>query len=122
LVKRISAVEPGRLLQFEVVAQRLGIEGCVRTQSGSYNCTPCGDGTDVTLVTKYQAYLRPRWLWRGLETLLVRQLHRHILAAALAAPVSAGSPAPAVLSPSRRLRRHRAGDLACTTLPSYSHR
>jgi len=79
LVKRITAIEPARLLQFEVVEQNLGIEACVRVQGGSYRCSPCGDGTFVTLVTNYRAYLHPRCLWRLLEALLVRQLHRHLL-------------------------------------------
>ena len=79
LVKRITAVEPGRLLQFEVVEQDLGIEGCVLVQSGSYRFSPRDGGTDVALVTNYRAFLRPRHLWRPLEALLVRRLHRHVL-------------------------------------------
>ena len=36
LVKRITAIEPPHLLQFEVIEQRLGIEGCILTLGGSY--------------------------------------------------------------------------------------
>lgn len=81
LVKRITAIERDRLLEFEVIEQCLGIEGCVRTQGGSYGLFRCGDGTDVELATNYEAYLRPRQLWRPLEALLVSRLHGHILAA-----------------------------------------
>jgi hypothetical protein len=79
VVKRITAADPPLRIEFEVIDQRLGIERCARTLSGSYRLFPCRDGTDVELLTNYRAYLRPRFLWRPLETLLVRQLHHHIL-------------------------------------------
>jgi hypothetical protein len=79
LVKRIVSVEPPYFLQFEVVEQRLGIEGCTLTRSGSYQIHPCGDATDVLLTTNYRAYLHPRFIWRPLEAVLVGQLHNHIL-------------------------------------------
>jgi len=79
LVKRITAVEPPFRLRFEVVEQRLGIEGCVRALSGSYQICRHGDGADVVLTTSYRAYLRPRLLWRPLEKILAGQLHCHIL-------------------------------------------
>jgi hypothetical protein len=105
LVKRITLVEPARLLQFEVVEQNLGIEGCVLTQGGSYQFFPCGDGTDVALVTEYRAFLHPRHLWRPVEALLVRSLHRHILGAVRAALLPASSLTPAALSPSKCFHR-----------------
>jgi hypothetical protein len=67
------------VLEFDVVEQRLGIESCVRARGGSYRIASDGDVTDLVLLTRYDAYLRPRSLWRPLEALLVRQLHRHIL-------------------------------------------
>lgn len=79
LVKRITCVEPPHFLQFEVIGQRLGIEGCVLTLGGSYQICTCGDATDVVLITNYRAFLRPRYLWRPVEAFLVSQLHRHIL-------------------------------------------
>jgi hypothetical protein len=51
LVKRITSVEPPHSLQFEVIEQRLGIEGCALTLGGSYQIHPCGDATDVALIT-----------------------------------------------------------------------
>lgn len=80
LVKRMVTVEPSRLLEFEVVEQKLGIEDCILTSGGSYRLSPRDEGTEVTLVTNYRAYLAPRALWRPVEVLLVRRLHRHIIA------------------------------------------
>jgi hypothetical protein len=124
VVKRITAVEPPRLIEFEVIDQRLGIERCARTLAGSYRLLACHDGTDVELVTKYRAYLRPRFLWRPLETLLVRQLHRHILCGIRAAiPLSAPKPAirPAVTE-SLNPQCAPPGGLACPISESRSRR
>jgi hypothetical protein len=98
LVKRITAVEPPFLLRFEVVEQRLGMEGCVLTLGGSYRIRRDGDGSEVVLTTNYRAYLRPRPLWRPLEKILAGQLHRHILnemRATLCHPIAAQHPAVA---------------------------
>lgn len=97
LTKRITAVEPPHLLQFDVIEQRLGIEDCIQTFSGSYQIHPCNDATDVVLITNYLAHLRPRRLWRPLESFLISQLHRHILRGVCAAAL-VGKPAtrPAV--------------------------
>jgi hypothetical protein len=80
LVKRITALDCPRLVRFEVVEQRLGVERCVTTVEGSYELRAAGEGTDVGLTTRYRGHLRPRWLLRPLERLLAHQLHRHILA------------------------------------------
>jgi hypothetical protein len=79
LSKRITTVQAPRRLEFEVVEQHLGIESCVRALGGSYELHGSATGTDVLLTTRYDAYLRPRFLWRPLETLLVGELHEHIL-------------------------------------------
>ena len=62
LVKRILAVEPPHLVQFEVIEQRLGIEGCVTTLGGSYQIRPCSDQTEIVLTTNYRGHLRGR-IW-----------------------------------------------------------
>ncbi|HVO89359.1 MAG TPA: hypothetical protein VMV45_12515 [Casimicrobiaceae bacterium] len=80
LVKRITEIDPPRLLRFDVVGQHLGIERCITTLGGSYAIQPSGDHCEVALTTRYRAHLRPRWLWRSFERLLAHQLHRHILA------------------------------------------
>lgn len=119
LVKRIVAVEPRCLLQFDVVEQDLGIEGCLRAQGGAYRFVPCGDGTDVVLITDYLAYLHPSRLWRPLEAVLVRRLHRHILAGVRAALAPAVASARVEAAPSRR---GAPGGSGWTASPSRSHR
>jgi len=124
VVKRITAVEPPHLIRFEVIEQRLGIERCARTLGGSYRFFICGDGADVELITKYSAYLHPRSLWRPLESLLVRQLHRHILRGIRAAiPVPAAIPAIRSSVPeSLSSQCAPPGGLACTISESRSRR
>ena len=79
LVKRMTAIEPPRAIRFEVLEQRLGIEGCAIARNGSYELVPHRDGTDILLTTHYSAYLHPRWLWRPVEKLVTSQLHHHVL-------------------------------------------
>jgi hypothetical protein len=124
VVKRITAVARPRLVEFEVIEQRLGIEGCVFALGGSYRIWQCGEGSDVELRTNYRAYLRPRRLWRRLEAHLVSQLHRHILGG-----IRAGVPVPGT-NPSVRPAIPESltpqcaspGGLACTISKSRSHR
>jgi hypothetical protein len=79
LLKRITAVEPARLVRFDVLEQRLGVEDCVSMRRGSYEIRAKGDGSEVVLTTHYCSHLRPRRLWRPLERCLAHRLHRHIL-------------------------------------------
>jgi hypothetical protein len=79
LIKRIVAVEPPYRMVFELIEQRLGIEGCVAAQRGYYEIDRIGEGSDVILTTEYRAFLHPRWLWRPLEKWVARSLHLHIL-------------------------------------------
>ncbi len=79
LVKRFTVLERPRLVRFEVIEQRLGVERCVTTVEGSYEFRAVAEGCEVALTTRYRGHLRPRWLWRPLERLLAHQLHRHIL-------------------------------------------
>lgn len=106
LVKRITGIDAPHLLQFEVIEQRLGIERCLLTYGGSYRIEARADDSEVVLVTDYDAYLRPRRLWRPLEKLLLRHLHLHILrgiGAELTPRPSQGALAwTATRSPSRR--------------------
>ncbi len=122
LVKRISHLEPPHFLQFEVVEQDLGIESSILTLCGSYTLSACGPRTEVTIVTNYHAYLRPRYLWRPLEAFLIHQLHSHILRGVgaialprdpIMRPFVAESFASPYVPP---------GDLACTASPSRSRR
>ncbi|HYL99009.1 MAG TPA: hypothetical protein VEZ90_08650 [Blastocatellia bacterium] len=79
LIKMITEVEPPNLVRFDVLEQRLGIEGCITTMSGSYQIRPGHDGSDVILRTCYRGHLRPRALWRPLERFLAHRVHRYIL-------------------------------------------
>lgn len=122
LLKRITAVEPPHLVQFEVIEQRLGIEGCALTLGGSYQLRSCGDGIDLVLRTNYRAYLRPRCLWRRVEALLVSQLHGHILRGVCAGLPLADRAAGAARTDSLRAQRAAAGGLTCTASPSRFRR
>ncbi len=122
LVKGITRVEAPHLLEFEVVDQRLGIEDCILTLGGSYRICTCGHATDVVLTTNYEACLRPRWLWRPLEALLVGQLHRHILRGVSAAVFHRDPALRPAVAESLKPRCAPPGGLACTVLQSSSRR
>jgi hypothetical protein len=124
VVKRITAVESPRLIEFEVIDQRLGIERVARTLGGSYQLFSCGDGTDVELVTSYSAHLHPRLLWRPLEVVLVRQLHHHILRGIrVAIPSAVAQPTTrSTVTESLKPQCAPTGGLACTISESRSRR
>jgi hypothetical protein len=79
LEKRITAAEPGHLVRFDVLVQRLGIEDCISMNDGAYEIRPVDAGSEVVLTTRYRGHLRPRWLWRMFEHYLAHRMHRHIL-------------------------------------------
>lgn len=79
LIKRIISIEPPYRMVFDVLEQRLGIEGCIVAQRGSYEIDRDPVGSSVILTTQYRAFLHPRWLWRNLERFAAHQLHLHIL-------------------------------------------
>lgn len=123
LMKRITSVEAPRSLRFEVIEQRLGIEDCIRTLGGSYEIQSCGEASEVVLTTNYEAYLRPRALWRRVEAALVSQLHRHILRGVSAAIQRRSAVMRAEAQESRTVRRDiAAGGFACTISQSRSRR
>lgn len=118
LAKRITAVQPPRLLAFEVIEQSLGIEECLITLGGCYQIERCGGASHVVLKTSYQARLHPRWLWRQVEAFLVSQLHTHILRGLSVAALSENRLlSPVALAPPRVPQ----GGLACKA-QSCSHR
>jgi hypothetical protein len=79
LEKRITEVEPGQRIKFDVLVQDLGIEDCISMHDGSYEIRAERGGFQVVLTTGYRGHLRPRWLWRPLEHFLAHRLHNHIL-------------------------------------------
>jgi hypothetical protein len=80
LVKRVTDVQVGRLLAFEVIEQSIGYERDVRLRGGSFAFEPAeGGGTLVTLTTTYEALLVPRWCWRPFERLAAHTMHGYVL-------------------------------------------
>ncbi len=103
LVKRITVRNPERELAFDVIEQQLGMERDVILRDGRFLLTPRSDGrTTVLLETRYDAPLRPRWLWRPVERRVVRALHAHVLrgmrtnakATRIAEPPTSNGPVP----------------------------
>lgn len=122
LLKRITVFDPPHRVEFEVIEQALGVESCVLALGGSYTIVPCGNGIDVALCTHYRAYLHPRHLWRRLESLLVHQLHRHILSGIREAIRPMDSARRPCVTKSPTAHRTAPRGLACTPSPSRSHR
>ena len=48
-------------------------------RGGSYELRANGAGTEIVASTHYTTYLRPRWIWRPAEKMVMGQLHGHVL-------------------------------------------
>jgi hypothetical protein len=103
ITKRITTTDRPHLLEFEVIRQRLGIEGCLVTRGGSYRISANEGSSRVVLITEYEAYLRPRFFWRRLEARLIGQLHLHILGGIRTAVRTARRGGPLMQRSPRRL-------------------
>ena len=80
LVKRISRVDPGKALEFEVIEQHLHFERDVTLTGGSFEIVDLPDGTTrVVLTTRYKRHLHPGWMWQPIEKEVVHTLHGHVL-------------------------------------------
>jgi hypothetical protein len=81
LLKRMTAVEEGRLLAFDVVEQHLDFGGGVELLGGGVSIDPLGsDRARVTLTTRYKRPWRPLDpVWAAIEERLVHGFHRHVL-------------------------------------------
>jgi len=81
LSKRITGVETNRQLDFEVVEQKLHFERDVTLLDGSFELSPnrLYTATRVTLRTRYQRHLSPRWVWEPIERQVVHTLHKHVM-------------------------------------------
>jgi hypothetical protein len=79
LVKRITRVDPGTEIAFEVIEQT--IERCAaRLKGGSFRFECISPTqTRVTLTTVYEPFLAPRFAWQPFEELSAHTLHRHVL-------------------------------------------
>jgi hypothetical protein len=79
LIKRITVVDFPQTIEFDVIDQHLGIEGCAVALNGSYRLHPDGEATDLYATTRYASHLYPRWLWRPIEKMVMHQLHGRVL-------------------------------------------
>jgi hypothetical protein len=80
LIKRITRLDPPRLLAFDVVEQHVHFEHDVELRDGSFIVQPLGDHqARVVLTTRYRRLLRPRWLWEPIEHTVIHTLHEHVL-------------------------------------------
>lgn len=122
LVKRIKVVEPPHLVKFEVIEQRLGIEGSITALGGSYEIRSCVDQTEIVLNTNYRGHLRPRFFWRPLERFLAHQLHRHILDGMRASLPRPGSSTCSAIAERSMQHTIPPQELTCTTSQSSSQR
>jgi hypothetical protein len=78
--KRISRVEPGRRLSFEVVEAVMRSENYAELRDGHFEIEPQGGGQSrITLTTRYERKLRPAWVWEPIERKVIHTLHEHVL-------------------------------------------
>lgn len=80
ITKQVTRIEPGRLLAFDVIEQRIGYERDLRLVDGSFAFQAVDDThTRITLTTRYEPLLRPRWCWRPFERFAIQTLHGHVI-------------------------------------------
>jgi hypothetical protein len=82
LVKRMTRVDPGYHLAFDVVAQHLALGGGMRLLGGNYTLQSLPHGrTQVAATTRYVSPRRPRWLWHPIQATICHMFHRFLLGA-----------------------------------------
>ena len=80
LVKKVTRRVEGRLLAFDVIGQDKIEVRSVRLTAGEFRFVSLAvDQTRVTLVTRYQPLLGPRFAWRWAERWATHSLHHHVL-------------------------------------------
>lgn len=80
LTKQATAIKPMELLEFAVVEQDMFEDYSVRLTGGSFRFSAVdATHTKVTLTTRYEPLLHPRWAWRPVEEHVVHTLHEHVL-------------------------------------------
>lgn len=80
LSKQVTEVIPGKRLAFRVIEQTDIQNRGVRLIDGSFDFEPLEGGrTRVTLTTRYQPQLEPRFAFLPAENLAVHTLHGHVL-------------------------------------------
>jgi hypothetical protein len=80
LVKQTTRAEPGKVLAFVVLEQKIHYERDVRLRGGSFEFEERDGGdTLVRVTTVYSPRLGPRFAWRWGEAWAIHTLHRHVL-------------------------------------------
>jgi hypothetical protein len=80
LTKQVTAIDPLRELRFAVVEQQMFEDYSVRLIDGDFHFERIdATHTAVTLTTRYQPLLRPRFAWQPAESYVVHLLHNHVL-------------------------------------------
>jgi hypothetical protein len=82
IVKKMTRVDYGRVLAFDVVEQSIHFERDISLIDGSFRLEPIGPArTRVYLTTRYISHIRPTWLWGPSERAVIHALHTHVLEA-----------------------------------------
>lgn len=80
ITKQVTEVQRPKRIAFTVIEQNIHFERDVALRGGDFTLTPLGpDHTQLSLTTEYEPLLSPRWLWRPMETVVIRTLHDHVL-------------------------------------------
>jgi hypothetical protein len=95
LLKRVTRIDAGKLYEFAVVEQKLGIGGTVRLSGGSYTLRETAAGkTELGIITRYTSRNRPRWLIQPIEEAACHLFHRHLLNAIRIKAEAVAKPSP----------------------------
>ncbi len=80
LVKRVIEVQENARLVFEVIDQVQFENRSIRLKDGQFvfTRTPAGH-TELSLTTRYEPLLSPRWYWRPVEEWTAHALHQHVI-------------------------------------------
>ena len=101
LVKRISRIEPGKVMEFEVLEQHLHFERDVTLTGGKLeNVQQPGGSVQVQVTTNYERHLHPAWMWTPIEKEVVHTLHEHVLEGIRRAAEQQEAPPPTPYVPS----------------------
>ncbi len=80
ITKQVTRADRDRILAFDVIEQSIGYEHDVHLTGGSFTFEPLDDThTAVTLTTRYEPLITPRFVWRWAEGLAIHTLHGHVL-------------------------------------------
>lgn len=80
IVERITEIEPGRVLDMDVIDYQLTGRKWLGFQKAKYLFAPLpyGNGCRMTRITGYTSVLYPRWYWEPLERMGIEQEHEYV--------------------------------------------